>query len=154
MFLTDLTLKDLTAAELVSISQYIQNIKDNMHHDGTMPSEQLTEPKHEIQQVINQEAEVTAAVQGTVAPPVISEVISTPAEVEYDESGLPWDERIHASTQTKTAKGMWKKKPRVDKALIASVEAELRNAVVAPAIPPQEQAETVAWGSLSSSHAN
>lgn len=45
---------------------------------------------------------------------------------ELDSTGLPWDERIHASTRTQTAKGVWKKRKGVDEATTAAVENELR----------------------------
>ena len=50
--------------------------------------------------------------------------------VELDSTGLPWDERIHASTKTKTQKGVWTARRGVnDEAFIKSVEAELRATV-------------------------
>jgi len=45
---------------------------------------------------------------------------------EFDADGLPWDERIHASTKTTTQDGRWKKKRGVDQSLVEEVEAELR----------------------------
>lgn len=65
-------------------------------------------------------AGVAPAPSAPVAP-------STPAPgVELDSKGMPWDERIHASTKTKLVSGEWKAKRGVDPALVASVEAELR----------------------------
>jgi len=62
------------------------------------------------------------------------------SDVELDSKGLPWDERIHASTKTKVADGTWKAKRGInDPALVARVEAELRARVAAPA-PAAEQA--------------
>lgn len=46
--------------------------------------------------------------------------------VDRDAAGLPWDERIHASTKSKIADGTWKSKRGVDAALVVAVEAELR----------------------------
>lgn len=43
-----------------------------------------------------------------------------------DAEGIPWDERIHASTKTQTAKGLWKKRRGVDALTIANVENELK----------------------------
>lgn len=54
--------------------------------------------------------------------------------VELDADGLPWDERIHASTKTKTQKNQWTKRKGVDDATIARVLAELQGAQ-APALP-------------------
>lgn len=50
----------------------------------------------------------------------------TEATGETDSTGLPWDERIHASTKTQTAKGVWKKRKGVDDATMQAVENELR----------------------------
>lgn len=75
-----------------------------------------------------------AATPAPVAPaPTASAAAPTnPAVgVELDSKGLPWDERIHASTKTKIASGEWKAKRGVDDATVAAVEAELR-AVAAP----------------------
>ncbi len=55
-----------------------------------------------------------------------------------DADGLPWDERIHASTKTKTAKNTWTKVrngPKGD--ALAAIEAELRARAGAPTpMPP------------------
>ena len=47
---------------------------------------------------------------------------------ELDIAGIPWDERIHAKTKTKTAKGAWKKGKGVDPTVLATIEAELKAA--------------------------
>jgi len=62
-----------------------------------------------------------AAPMGSAAAPM------TPAPaVDLDSSGLPWDERIHASTKSKLQNGTWKGKRGVDSTLVVQVEAELR----------------------------
>lgn len=43
-----------------------------------------------------------------------------------DADGLPWDERIHASTKTLTVRGLWKKRKGADAETIKAVEASLR----------------------------
>lgn len=57
-----------------------------------------------------------------------------------DSAGLPWDERIHASTKTTVADGTWRKKKGVSPELIAAVEAELLGkpaaATSGPMVPP------------------
>lgn len=63
------------------------------------------------------------ALTGTAALP------TPPAPgVDRDSAGLPWDERIHASTKSKIADGTWKSKRGVDAALVVAVEEELRAA--------------------------
>jgi len=56
--------------------------------------------------------------------------------VELDKHGLPWDGRIHTGTKRKNADGSWTAKRGVDPALVASVEAELRQVMGAPAAAP------------------
>lgn len=53
-----------------------------------------------------------------------------------DSTGMPWDARIHASTKGTNEDGTWRKKRKVDPALVAAVEAELRGAAPAPAPIP------------------
>lgn len=48
------------------------------------------------------------------------------ANAELDKDGLPWDERIHAGTKTKTQKGIWTRKKGVDDSVFDAVIAELR----------------------------
>lgn len=49
-----------------------------------------------------------------------------PTAPAADAHGMPWDERIHASTKGRNNDGSWKKKRGADAATIANVEAELR----------------------------
>jgi hypothetical protein len=59
--------------------------------------------------------------------------------VDLDKHGLPWDGRIHAESKAKITDGTWRKKRGADLALIATVEAELRQvmgAAPAPVAPP------------------
>lgn len=65
-------------------------------------------------------------------PPLPAVPTPPPAGVEVDKSGLPWDERIHASTRTKTANGQWKKKRGVEDFTVAHVETELRQVMGIP----------------------
>jgi hypothetical protein len=49
--------------------------------------------------------------------------------VDLDTDGLPWDNRIHASTRVKNADGKWRTRRGVDEAIVASVANELRAVV-------------------------
>lgn len=53
-----------------------------------------------------------------------------------DKDGLPWDERIHASSKTLNADGTWRKKRGVSDAEVTQVEAQLRGVMAIPAVPP------------------
>lgn len=84
-----------------------------------------------------------------VAPLVNATLPGTPAAapatgVELDAEGLPWDERIHAGTKTKTVKNVWKaKKGLDDEAWVNDIKNELR-ARVGGAVPqPQAPAAVV-----------
>ena len=48
---------------------------------------------------------------------------------------MPWDNRIHAESKGKIADGTWRKKRNLDPALVASVEAELRQVMGATGAP-------------------
>lgn len=60
---------------------------------------------------------------------------------DVDSRGLPWDERIHASTKATNGDGSWRNKRGVDKALLEAVEAELAGGAVPNA--PDAPAATV-----------
>lgn len=73
----------------------------------------------------------------TTTPGVASSVAGvSSAGVELDKHGLPWDGRIHAGTKRKNADGSWAAKRGVDPALVAGVEAELRQVMGAPGVAP------------------
>lgn len=73
----------------------------------------------------------------TTTPGVASSAAGvSSAGVELDSKGLPWDGRIHAESKGKIADGTWRKKRQIDPALVAQVEAELRQVMgAAPAAP-------------------
>lgn len=57
-----------------------------------------------------------------------------------DKAGLPWDDRIHASSRVKTADGCWRKRRGIDDATVATVEGQLKALMGIPApvaaVPP------------------
>lgn len=58
-----------------------------------------------------------------------------PSQVDpptLDKTGLPWDDRIHASSKAKTQDGSWRTKRGVDAGLLAAVQAELRGIMGLP----------------------
>lgn len=56
--------------------------------------------------------------------------MTTPPSV--DASGLPWDERIHASSKATTEAGLWRKKRGLQEGEAERVEAELRKLMAIP----------------------
>ena len=65
-----------------------------------------------------------------VIPPTIE--METP---KIDKSGLPWDERIHASTKGFTGDGLWRRKRGVSDSEYDGVTAQLRQLMNLP-VPP------------------
>jgi hypothetical protein len=78
-------------------------------------------------------------------PPVPGVPASVPASgtsAVLDTKGLPWDARIHSSSRGKVADGSWKAKRKVDAAVVAAVEAELRAVQGLPAPAPVRTASS------------
>lgn len=79
---------------------------------------------------------------------------SAPAEppatsIELDASGLPWDERIHASSRAKVQNGTWRKRSKLAEGVYERIEAELRIHFPKPAaaLPPPPPAGGAGGGS-------
>ena len=90
-----------------------------------------------------------------VASPVetAADVIGSGVAVEVDAFGRPWDARIHSSAKSRLAKtNGWKLIRGIDKALVASVEAELdlakMNAQAVAAAPAVAQAGPITFAVL------
>lgn len=60
------------------------------------------------------------------APTPTTTTSGNTSSVEFDSTGLAWDERIHSGNKTKTDKGEWRTKKGTDKSLIKVIELELR----------------------------
>jgi hypothetical protein len=76
------------------------------------------------------------------SPPALTDVTTefaallNPASgVELDKSGMPWDARIHSESKSKLADGSWRKKRGLDPAVLAVIEAELKQVMSAPVAP-------------------
>lgn len=52
-------------------------------------------------------------------------VAAAPNYGEVDSRGIPWDERVHASSKALTGKGAWRSRRGVEPAVLAQIEAEL-----------------------------
>ena len=91
--------------------------------------------------VDNKNLEGAADMGGEAAPatsdkpaPAPAATTEAPPGVDVDSTGLPHDLRIHSASKSKLVKDQtWKKKRGIDPALVATVEAELRAAMAAPA---------------------
>lgn len=59
---------------------------------------------------------------------------------EVDSEGLPWDDRIHASSKAKVKDGSWREKRGAETSFINTIKAELRSRVQSATVmttPPQ-----------------
>ena len=72
-----------------------------------------------------------------------------PTDSTTDTDGTPWDERIHASTKTKSKNGVWKKKRGIDDELFKSIMAELSSGTINHSQLLAEIINGVAEGTLS-----
>lgn len=95
-------------------------------------------PSPEATAIQEQEAkEIFAAPAATIPPSPPAAPVAPTTDMDLDANGLPWDERIHASSKTQDVKGNWKYKRGVDRdVLVPQVEAELRESM--GAIPEPE----------------
>ena len=59
----------------------------------------------------------------------------TDTYVPVDVNGLPWDKRIHASTQAFVADGSWRRKPKVSDEDFKRISDELHVVITAPEAP-------------------
>jgi hypothetical protein len=80
--------------------------------------------------------QITAVVPNPAAGPVLvpnpPPVAAIAENDRLDKSGLPWDERIHASSRAKNADSTWRKKRGIDDGTVALVEAELKALMALP----------------------
>lgn len=68
---------------------------------------------------------------GFVVPASQTDGISGDEEKEYDSRGIPWDDRIHSSTKSKTKDGSWRYAKGVDRELAKQIEDASRSASLA-----------------------
>lgn len=108
---------------------------------GVDPSGGLVDPSTQLQRVAfgipypPEAAMPTEDAQRAPAPPAVeeSQTAAPTAGVDTDANGLPWDGRIHSSSQKKNADGTWRAKRGVDPDTVTGVEAELKGIMSAPA---------------------
>lgn len=95
-------------------------------------------------------AQSEPAAPGPVATPEPPAAEAPQTGSETDRDGLPWDERIHASSRAKVKDGTWRKRKGVNDDYYAQVVAELKGAPqqqpaapVTPSITPEPSAGSV-----------
>ena len=73
-------------------------------------------------------------------PPAPAPILATPpapAGIQVDSSGSPWDSRIHSASRATVSDGTWRQRRNLDPEVLASVQAELRAVMGAPAPIPK-----------------
>ena len=130
---------------LTQASRMFRGLAEDLMPEGTK-AEEVSEkpeevtPKAETIAQLKEDATTNIPAPEAVfapTPEATTEVPTTPTPVasgvDLDSEGLPWDNRIHASSKAFLAKGGgWKKKRGVDPAIVEKVEAELRLVMAQP----------------------
>lgn len=100
------------------------------------------EPKPSVVSNLGQELEEDATAKAQVSavptdptPTEPTPPVTAPASPELDTEGLPWDERIHASTKGTKKDGTWKRRSRITDELFNQVRAELKGTPVTVETP-------------------
>lgn len=110
-----ITITDPTATEATALRAYLTAL-----HGGTAAAPVATGDRG---------PELYVPLPGITDPMLGQEPEYTTAEAagapDFDSAGMPWDERIHASSRATVADGTWRKKRGVSDELVAEVETEL-----------------------------
>jgi hypothetical protein len=97
----------------------------------------LVDNQYAVWEVVPPKAPAAPAPSPAVAPPPTtaptaptptSNTVARPYGEQVDKDDMPWDKRIHASTQTTVADGTWKKARGIPEATVEEVRAEHRAA--------------------------
>lgn len=92
----------------------------------TLPSEVIEDDERE---------ETTPEAAFSAVPEPAGPVLVPENNERLDKNGLPWDERIHASSRAKNADGSWRAKRGVDEATATKVVSELSALMAIPSAP-------------------
>lgn len=122
------TTDTLTKDEAVGLFALLDTIRPDAFDPGPeLSTDTISRVTRELMSEVSQ-SHVQMIQEESVAP-VEDQIAPTPPDApERDSRGLPWHADIHASSKALNADGTWRTKRGVDKALVASVEAELRTA--------------------------
>lgn len=103
-----------TSVAIRATITFLQTMDDSLNSTEPLPN-------------IHSEPTIVTTTSVVTPPPPATEVEpeDAPFVGTVDSEGMPWDERIHASTKSVIANGTWKLKRGVDQALVAQVKAEL-----------------------------
>jgi hypothetical protein len=130
---------------------------------GTLANSEITDGRPLVQFPSDEErAKMLADLQAAAEAPDAPDLVPDADDLEQESAGdakaagvpqdkLPWDPRIHTANKATVKDGSFRYKPGIDKALIAQVEAELRqnlaaggNHAPAPDVVPDQVAEAPA----------
>lgn len=120
-----LTIADATKEEILEL------------FNGNIPQElPVALADKELNVLLNEEPEQADA--ATTLEELVVPQETHNLNAELDTEGLPWDSRINTTNKGKTAKGVWKRRPRLEDAEYIRVRNELKGMTVptAPAFTP------------------
>jgi hypothetical protein len=133
-------LESLSPAQRESLAGFILSYPNTLPHQVTdnkdddavvIPAFSVAE---DLDAIFDAEA---AAIFGKAiepAPAAGPVLVPSPMDDRLDKNGIPWDERIHASSRAKTTDGCWRKKRGVEDATVTQVEAELKALMGLPVV--------------------
>lgn len=137
----------LTKGQREALSGFILSFNSPYKSEKYFPKDEPT-PTEEVESELSPEVafgkESTAVADFSVADYALKSItgalVAKTAQCGLDNSGLPWDERIHSSSKAFNADATWRKKRGVSDALVAEVELQLKALMNVPA-PVHIQAE-------------
>src|SRR5690606_17225438 len=106
-----ITITDPTADESRAVRAYLDAL-----HGGTAPAPTLPN-SWTAWQAETEEPEPQVTLSDDTGPSA-----ADAGAPDFDSAGLPWDERIHASSRATVADGTWRKKRGVSPEEVAAVE--------------------------------
>lgn len=119
-----ITITDPTATEATALRAYLTALRP-----ADVGFTKLEEPIREhTEWVSNSFFRIEEPIEVPVSDdaPVTAEDAGAP---DFDSAGMPWNEKIHASSRATVADGTWRKKRGVSDELVAEVEAGLQAAI-------------------------
>ena len=126
-----------TEQPAATIDPVTQNIMNATVTQSQQPH--VTAPLEPPQLTPEQVAMMTTQPAPAPTPAPLQQVATqaTTAGMELDKEGVPWDERIHAGTKNKTAKGLWTRKRGISDDDYNTITAALK--AQAGGVVPQQQ---------------
>lgn len=161
----DINIKDCSAEEAKNILSFLYDGHTDLGKSTIKPKHikaadaiaqlEKEQAEEEAQKPVDPNALFGDGQQTPPAPPVVNAFADISGDVPatnfasntvipaaVDSKGLPWDERIHASTKTQNKDGSWKRRKGVEDSLVEQVEAEYKSNTPAAPVAPSINAQS------------